>query len=214
MSVLEKTCIYRLIHVENLPIVLQREGLHAPLHEPSDGLVYKTIHNAEIQSHRQVKPLPCGPGGKIHDYVPFYFCIRSPMLYIISKGGVEGYSEGQEPLIYLITTAQMVAENGIPFVFSDGHGIAYYTDWFCDLADLGKVDWDVIKSKYWFDTPEDGDRKRRRQAEFLIYQFCPWSLIMGIAVINVKIKERVERAFARFPSQMHREITVSREWYY
>ncbi len=214
MSVRERTFIYRFIHIKNLPILLERGGLYAPLHEPSDGLVYKTIHNAEIQAERKVKPIPCAPGGKIHDYVPFYFCIRSPMLYVINKGGVEGYSEGQEPLIYLVTTAQVVAESGIPFVFSDGHGIAYYTDWFCDLADLGKVDWDVIRATYWFDTNEDGDRKRRRQAEFLIHHFCPWSLILGIAVMNVKIKEKVEKIIERFPRKMHREITVSREWYY
>ena len=214
MQVPNSTYIYRFIHIDNIPVLLRRKGIHAPLHNPDDGLVYKAIHNAEIQTQRQVKPIPCAPGGKIHDYVPFYFCTRSPMLYILSKGGVEGYSEGQEPLIYLVTTAQKVAASAIPFVFSDGHGIALYTDWFCDLADLEKVDWEIIEAKYWFDTPEDGDRKRRRQAEFLIYHFCPWSLVLGIVVINDKMKMQVEKIFARFPSEMHRQVVVRRAWYY
>jgi hypothetical protein len=214
MSVLEETLIYRLVHVANLTILLRRGGLCAPLHEPSDGMVYKKIHNAEIQNHRQVKPIPCRPGGKIHDYVPFYFCTRSPMLYILSKGGVEGYSEGQEPLIYLVTTAQKVAENGIPFVFSDGHGIASFTEWFCDLADLNKIDWEVIQSRYWADTLEDGDRKRRKQAEFLIHRFCPWSLILGIAVLNDKMKNQVEAILTRFPGEMRKKVVIKKDWYY
>ena len=46
--------------------------------------------------------------------------------------------------------------------------------------------------KYWFNTPEDGDRKRRRQAEFLVYQAFPWRLVTVIGVINSQVKEQVE----------------------
>ncbi len=117
-------------------------------------------------------------------------------------------------MIYLVTTAQKVAENGVPFVFSDGHGIASFTDWYCDLADLNKIDWEVIQSRYWADTLEDGDRKRRRQAEFLIHRFCPWSLILGIAVLNDKMKKQVEAILARFPGEKRIQVVVKTDWYY
>lgn len=48
--------------------------------------------------------------------------------------------------------------------------------------------------RYWNDTPEDGDRKRRRQAEFLVYTSLPWRLIEEIGVISRKAAE-----FARAP---------------
>jgi hypothetical protein len=134
------TPIYRILHVNNLPILLQRAALHAPRHTPSDGLVYHTIHNVDIQTKRQARAISCGPKGVIHDYVSFYFGPRSPMLFQLHTGRVEGYTEGQSPLIYLVSTAQAVAASGTRFVFSDGHGIAAYTSWYDDLAELVQVD--------------------------------------------------------------------------
>jgi len=74
------TPIYRFLHVENLETCLRRGKLYAPHWTPNDGLPYKTIHNLDIQKQRKVAPIPCGPGGVIHDYVAFYFGPRSPML--------------------------------------------------------------------------------------------------------------------------------------
>jgi hypothetical protein len=53
---------------------------------------------------------------------------------------VPGYDDGQEPLIYLVSTAQAVAKSGSGWVFSDGHGIAAFTHWYDDLGALDKVD--------------------------------------------------------------------------
>ena len=94
--------IYRLIHVDNLRICLRRNGLHAPNYTPNDGLQYRTIHNVDIQKQRKVTTIPCGPCGNVHDYVPFYFGYLSPMLLQLKTGKVEGYNEGQEPLLYLV----------------------------------------------------------------------------------------------------------------
>ncbi|MCK4390123.1 MAG: DUF4433 domain-containing protein [Desulfobacterales bacterium] len=68
--------------------------------------------------------IPCGPGGVIHDYVSFYFGYLCPMLLQLHTGRVEGYADGQDPIIYLVSTVQTVLESGSGFVFSDGHGIA------------------------------------------------------------------------------------------
>ena len=122
------TPIYRFLHVDNLGIILRRGAFHAPNHTPADSDVYKTIHNLSIQRDRAVKPIPCGPRGVIHDYVAFYFGARSPMLYQLHTGRVGGYIEGQAPLIYVVTTAQAVERSGTGFAFSDGHGIARFTD--------------------------------------------------------------------------------------
>lgn len=124
MTIPRPTPIYRLVHVDNLPVLLRRGGLHAPNHTPNDGQSYRTIHNVDIQNQRQARAMRCGPGGTIHDYVAFYFGPRSPMLFQLHTGWVEGYSEGQGPLIYLVSTVDAIAQAGLRFVFSDGHGIA------------------------------------------------------------------------------------------
>ena len=80
MPVPNPTPILRFLHIDNLHICLRRVGLHAPNFTPEDGLYYRTIHNLDIQSQRQTRRILCGPRGVIHDYVPFYFGQRSPML--------------------------------------------------------------------------------------------------------------------------------------
>ncbi|MCI0445688.1 DUF4433 domain-containing protein, partial [bacterium] len=206
--------IYRFIHIDNLPIYLQRGGLHAPNHSPTNGLIYKTIHNVEIQDERRKTKIPRGPGGVIHDYVGFYFGYLSPMLLQLHTGRVEEYNEGQEPLIYLVSSVQDVVTAGNSFVFSDGHGIAAFTDWYDDLNNLDQVDFDIVYKRYWKDRLDDMDRQRRKQAEFLVYRLCDWDLIKEVGVLNDKMKGTVEKVFSAFPHNLHRPVIVRRNWYY
>ena len=188
--------------------------MHAPNFTPDDGMVYRTIHNVDVQAKRRHTSIPCGPKGAVHDYVPFYFGPLSPMMLNLKTGRVPGYNEGQEPLIYLVSTCQAVQEAGIPYVFSDGHGIAVFTQWFDDLAELEEVDWLMVKERYWADNVSDPDRQRRKQAEFLVYRFCPWPLIQEIAVLNPAMKAKVGQALAGFPDMPKPLVTVRPDWYY
>lgn len=157
----------------------------------------------------------CGPGGTVHDYVPFYFGYLSPMLLQLKTDRVEGYTEGQDPLIYLVSDAQTVQASGAGFVFTDGHGIPAWTKYYSDLADLNKVDWGMVYQRYWADEPlGDSDRQRRKQAEFMVHRFCPWSLIQRIAVINTAVKAQVEGIMAGFGAGLRRLVTLEPGWYY
>jgi hypothetical protein len=208
------TPIFRLVHVDNLDTLLRRGGLHAPKHTPDDGLPYRTIHNVDIQAERRIRSITCGPGGTIHDYVSFYFGYRSPMLFQLKTGWVPGYNEGQEPLIYLVSSVQKVLEADHLFVFSDGHGIAAYTDWYDSIADLDRVDWHMVYARMWRDDVNDMDRQRRKQAEFLVHRFCPWAVIEEMAVVNLKAKAQVEGIMARFDVSLRRDVVIRSSWYY
>ena len=76
----------------------------------------------------------------MHDYVPFYFAPRSPMLYAIHMGNVDGCTAGQADIVYLVASAQRIEENGFSFVFTDGHGTMALSDFFDDLSSLNEVD--------------------------------------------------------------------------
>jgi len=207
--------LYRLVHVENLSALLARRGLHAPNHCPQDALDYRTIHDLSVQAVRRSHAIPCGPGGVVHDYVPFYFGPLSPMLFRLHTGRVAGYTGGQSPLVYLVTSCQAIEEAGLGFVFSDGHGLATYSQWFESLDHLDQIDWPLVGAKYWADDPQvDSDRQRRKQAEFLVHRFCPWEVIRGIAVIDVEMKGRVEQILASAPQEMRKKVAVRRGWYY
>lgn len=210
----QPTPIYRLVHVDNLASLLSRGRLHAPHHTPADGRPYRTIHDASVQANRRIKDVPCGPGGTVHDYLPFYFGPLSVMLLQLKTGQVAGYTEGQEPLVYLRTTVQAVAQAGCPFVFTDGHGLAKFTRWFDDMAHLDEVDWPLVRDRFWADSMDDNDRKRRKQAEFLVWQGLDWDLLDGIGVFNASMQQRVTGIIAGHPERRQTPVHVKRGLYY
>jgi DNA-binding transcriptional regulator YhcF (GntR family) len=67
------------------------------------------------------------------------------------------------------------------------------TDFYNELEDLDKIDWAIMKEKYWRDTVDDPDRRRRRQAEFLVHQFVDINNFLGFGVKNQRVKEHVEK---------------------
>ena len=80
------TPIYRIVHLDNLAVCLADGGLWAPGHAPGKPDRWKPIYNVELQAKRAARPVVCGPGGSLHDYVPFYFGPRSPMLFQLHTG--------------------------------------------------------------------------------------------------------------------------------
>jgi hypothetical protein len=206
--------LYRLIHLDNLPMLLSRDALHAPNATPQDGQVYRVIHDIGVQASRHAKAVPCGPGGTVHDYVPFYFGPLSPMLLKLKSGQVEGYAEGQGPLLYLVTRLEDIQAASRPFIFTDGHSLAAFTQWFERSADLGRVDWTMVSERYWADRPEDNDRMRRKQAEFLVWQSLPWSAIRGIATCSDATRRRVTETLIEFAHRHQPPLKTKRDWYY
>ncbi|MEE4358558.1 MAG: DUF4433 domain-containing protein [Desulfococcaceae bacterium] len=207
-----KTALYHITHVKNLSGIIKNRAIMAQSLIRQYKISYCDIAYNSIQRKRSLTPIPCGPKGYLHDYVPFYFAPRSPMLYTISKGNVEGYNEGQYPIVYLVTSLRQIAISGLRYVFTDGHGIMSLTDFFDNFEYLNEIDWEVMNSIYWNDTNENPDRKRRRQAEFLIYRCFPWNMIEMIAVINGKMKAAVEKIISA--ADYHPAIICKPDWYY
>ena len=102
----------------------------------------------------------------------------------------------------------------LDFAFTDGHGIAAFTQFFDDLANLDKIDWKTVGLRYWADTPDDNDRQRRKQAEFLVHRHVPWELTHGIAVIDEPMKSRVEAILENHAEAHQPIVRVLRKWYY
>ncbi|MBL1209861.1 DUF4433 domain-containing protein [Geminocystis sp. GBBB08] len=207
------TEIYHITHIKNLSSIIKSGELTANSLLKRQNQTYQNIAHQNLQYRRAITSVTCGQKGTLHDYVPFYFAPRSPMLYAINQKQVQGYTQGQKPIIYLVTTAETIKNASIPFVFTDGHGIMAYSEFYDDLKDLNTViDWDVMNSKMWTDTAQFPDRKRRRQAEFLVYQYCPWQLINSIAVIDSSIAQQVNQLLQTHSHQI--PVNICRNWYY
>lgn len=206
------TPIYHITHVRNLPAILASGGLACASALRQHGVAYADIAHEHIQDRRATTPVPCGPGGVLHDYVPFYFAPRSPMLYSNHRGNVPSNAEGQRPIVHLVTTAQRMQALGVSFAFTDGHGTMEITDFYDDLTALGQVDWAIMRARYWSDTDEDSDRRRRRQAEFLVRAHVPWTAIEVVGVIDEPTRAAVLQALAGVDYRPR--VVVRRDWYY
>ncbi len=206
------TPIYHITHINNLPSILNSGGLIANSRLRQQQSNYLDIAHGHIQDRRELTRVPCAALGCLHDYVPFYFAPRSPMLYAIHKQNTQGYSGGQNPVIYLVSQAQIIAANNLTFAFTDGHAVIAYSEFYDNLQRLDMIDWAIMQAKYWNNTQEDGDRKRRRQAEFLVHQFCPWMLMLEVGVINNTMQLQVQQILQNFNSQI--PVNIYSNWYY
>jgi hypothetical protein len=91
--------------------------------------------------------------------------------------------------------------------------LAAVTRWFDDPARLDEVDWALAGERYWADTPQDNDRKRRKPAEFLVWKHVPWPALAGIAVMTPAMKRRVEDVLAAHSPGAGTNVLVKRDWY-
>lgn len=207
-----RVLLYHITHLENLASILQKGELMAHSKVNAGQLNYNDIAHHDIQSRRSTTSIDIAPYGILHDYVPFYFAPRSPMLYTIKNGNVKGFYGDQSDIIYLISDVEQIVQSGRKFVFTDGHAIMALTEFYNDLSYLNKIDWEVMKSKYWFDTDDFPDRKRRRQAEFLVKGSLPLKHFLGIGVYNDQVKQKVNEILDAYNTEM--EVRVRPSFYY
>jgi hypothetical protein len=201
---------YRILHYKNLPFILQN-GIYCPASNVKD-TNYINIGKKDIINKRETKLIEIHPFGRIHDYVSFYFGPKSPMLYSIYKENSDTNCS-QADIIYIVTSISTIIEKKIDFVFTTGQAIMQLSTQHNSLAELSKIDWDIIAAKFWFDRPpEYVDRVRKRMAELLIYEYLPINCILEIGVMNEKILDIVRKMVL----DQRLDIPVKKvlNWYY
>lgn len=205
--------IYHITHISNLPTILTDKVLWCDGERVKRGLNTVNIAYEHLKQRRFTTPVPIGAKSVLADYVPFYFCNRSPMLCAIYKGGVTGCEEAQPNIIYLVSTAERVAKEGLrPWCFSDGHGVDKLTAFYGDLKELTNIDWELIADWHWNDTLADNDRVRKKQSEFLVHQSFPIEWVEKIAVYSEAQKESVESTLAQHSYKI--PVVIEKKWYY
>jgi len=214
------TPIYHITHIDNLSSIVEANGLSSDAELARwEGFKCVSISYSHIKKRRMNTAVrdradrPIAAGGVLGDYVPFYFTNRSPMLHAIKQGGVAGYTGGQAEIIDLVTSVERaVASRERRWFFTDGHAVERITEFLTDTEHLTKIDWVVINSSSWGNSDDDPDRKRRKQAEFLVNPSVPWNWFDRIGVIDSPMKRRVEGVIARFEHQPR--VVVKPSWYY
>ncbi|MCK5241328.1 DUF4433 domain-containing protein [bacterium] len=204
--------IFHITHIRNLPGIIRTGGLYCDNERLSRGINNLSIAHQEIKDRRARRQVSVAAHGTVADYVPFYFAPRSPMLCAIHHGNVVGYQDGQEKVVYLITNITEACNCGQAWCFTDGHAEMLPSEFYDDLNQLSQINWNVMRSKYWNDTPDAPDRKRQRQAEFLVHKCYPWSKVLAIAVMNNMATTEVEKHISM--ADFKPRIVVKSGWYF
>jgi hypothetical protein len=177
-----------------------------------------TIGMAKIKERRLRLELSSHPGLRVGECVPFYFCPRSVMLYVISQRNHPelDYRGGQVPVVHLEADLKSAADwaraEGRRWAFTlSNAGSSYFEDR-CDLDQLDEVDWEAVTAGTWSGRGVDPGVMERKQAEFLMERSFPWFLIERIGVYSEVIYTQVANAL---PTEGHRpKLEVARHWYY
>jgi hypothetical protein len=96
--------LYHITHVDNLAAIAKEGVLVSDAAMIARGGPSQPIGMSAIKRRRvEELEVSCHPGTKVGDYVPFYFCPRSVMLYVIHRANHPdlSYRGGQEPIVHL-----------------------------------------------------------------------------------------------------------------
>lgn len=167
------------------------------------GIKQRRLGQLRLSSHPQLH---------VGDCVPFYFCPRSVMLYLIHRGNHPelDYRGGQGPIIHFEADLQAVvawaSQEGRRWAFTLSNAGSYFFEDRCDLAHLDQIDWKAVQALEWQQCKEG------KQAEFLLEHSFPWQLVRRIGVHSPAIRRQVTQALAAIS---HRPaVEIRPEWYY
>src|SRR5690554_3698718 len=114
-----KKYLYRMIHIENIPHVLQYGITHR--NSPNANKNFVPIGDNSLISRRNTRVV--NNGKLLGNYIPFYFGTRSPMLYVIQRGYNGVNRTVPENIVYCVTSVAEIINSQIDFLFTDGHAI-------------------------------------------------------------------------------------------
>jgi hypothetical protein len=207
--------IYHITHVDNISNIIRDGVLWSDAERIRRGLDCEVVGMGEIKRRRLEEiEVDCNPGTMVGNYVPFYFCPRSVMLYILHMGNNPGltYRGGQGPIVHLRADLKTVLDwaerEGRRWAFSRGNAGAYYAEFFNEAQRLNHLNWEAIAQTDW----RDPDVKEAKQAELLIEGSFPWELIEMIGVMDAARGQQVTNAFRE--ADQRPRVVVERSWYY
>lgn len=148
----------------------------------------------------------------VGDCVPFYFCPRSVMLFVIAKKNEHvSYKKGEDNIVHLevklTSVLKWAQDEKLKWAFTDTNAGSYTFNDYSDIRELKKLDWEIIKSNFWA-----GPRREYKQAEFLIEDHIDIELFTQIGVKNQKIYNEVKHILEKRQSSL--PVTIRKDWYY
>jgi ssDNA thymidine ADP-ribosyltransferase, DarT len=185
----ENSWIFRIAHIENVPWILAH-GLHCRNGGVCDPN-YVAIGNPDLIDKRHYRGVPIAPGGTLSDYIPFYFTPYTPMLLNIKTGRSGVPKRPMSEIVILVASLRHIAEEGIPFVFTDRHAYLETANFFNDVKHLGQIEWGPLQRRDFKRDPDNPEKFEKYQAEALIHRHLAVTALAGIGCYGPLELERL-----------------------
>lgn len=204
--------IYHIVHVDRLASVVKDGNLWCDKEVGKRASGGTAIGMEKIKRRRRENLLSSHPDLHVGDCVPFYFCPRSVMLFVIFKQEDQelSYRGGQGPIVHLEAdlrqTVAWADEQKLRWAFTLSNAGSFHFEDRCDLANLGEINWEAVYAKQWQECKED------KQAEFLMERQFSWNLILRIGVRSEQMRRC---AMVAIEEARHKpRVEIKPDWYY
>ena len=205
--------IFHITLVDNLPSIVASGGLYSDAAVRDAATAHAAIGSKSIKDRRMELLVPCHERTVVGEYVPFFYCPRSIMLFLIHKRNpMVPHRGGQDHVVHLAADLGSVMswcdQNGVPWAIADGNAASAITKFSNNRATLAELDMKAINAHLWSESP----LRERKQAEFLVYREFPWHLVNKIGVKDDTVRAAVRRAIA---AAVHKPpVVIEPTWYY
>jgi len=204
--------IYHILHYDKLSSVIDAGYLWSDAVMSVNIPIGTTIGMNSIKQRRLTELfLESHPDLYVGQCVPFYFCPRSVMLYMMSvKSSELTYQGGQDNIIHfeidLYKAIAWADANSKRWAFTNSNAGSYYFEDTNDITNISQLDWTTIQSNYWMGNQDT------KQAEFLCEHSFPWELVERIGVNTMETYKKVQKILSTTTYKPKLEIINS--WYY
>ncbi len=205
--------LYHIVHVDRLASIVADGSLQCDAVMMNRSDTGTTIGMSKIKQRRLALELTSQPGVHVGQCVPFYFCPRSVMLYLLWQGNHPdlSYRGGQGPIVHLELDmhrlVRWAGSQGLRWAFTLSNAGSSYFEERSGLDDLGDINWQAVAARQWAGALMDG-----KQAEFLVEHEVAWSLVDRIGVQSNSIGQRALQAIAGASHQP--KVEIKSDWYY
>ena len=206
----ENPKIYHIVHVDKIGSIMRDQHIYCDAQMRSAVKPGTNIGMNHIKDRRLHKQVSSHKNLRVGDCVPFYFCPRSIMLYLIHRSNSSEleYKGGQESIVHLEAdlkrTVEWARDNNRKWLFTLSNAGSSYFEERCDLNQLSDLDWATIQAREW------RHHREGKQAEFLIEASFPWHLVETIGVFSQNLyNQTMQIVNGQRPS-----IQIKPDWYY
>ena len=151
----EQVLIYHITDAANLPGILAEGGLHSDVAVAQRNPTVIGYTHIKERRMNQIRVACCG-GQFVGEFVPCYYCPRSPMLYTINRGNTGLPAGCQRTIVHLVSTVAVGIGLNRAWAISDRNAGTAYASFFADVKALNGLDGDPGNGLAGEDESKDG----------------------------------------------------------